>query len=170
MIDRYVQIGIWQNNKRGVAPQLQQDLLDTIGTLGKYRSSCPGRTRQAHHPYRWMLAQQRTQLSPQAGQDLDHPWRNTRLFKHWRHRQCDQRRALSRLPYPGASSRKRSGNLFGSLRQREIPWRDPSRDSQRSMLHKILAIGLRMWCNRSTQPAGLFSKPLKKTGRIVDFA
>jgi hypothetical protein len=42
MIDRYVQIGIWQNNKRGVAPQLQQNLLDTIGTIGKYRSSCPG--------------------------------------------------------------------------------------------------------------------------------
>src|SRR6185295_5073870 len=116
---------------RVLAAELEMDVLQAVGRGLRHLDSSLARARERDHRYIRMRDDRVTDLSPTSVDDVDDARRNTRVVQQLDEALAERRRVRRRLEDDGVSADERRQDLPGGNRDREVPRRDHTDDTDR---------------------------------------
>ena len=170
-LDRGVEICVVEDEERGVAAELERDLLHGAGALRHQELSDlgrPGEGELADGRVRRQLAADHRRVLCVAGDDLEHALWNTGLLGELDERERRERRLLGRLDHDRAADGERRRRLARDHRGGEVPRRDPGGDADRLAQHHDPPVGLLRGNRVAVDALRLLAEPLEERGRVGD--
>ena len=128
---RTLEVGIGEDDVRGLAAELERHALDRPGGALHHAAADLGRAGEADLGDVGMLDQTLADLGALADDDLDDAFRNARLEAELGQAQGRERRQLGGLQHGGVAARERGPELPARDVQREVPRDDQPDDAER---------------------------------------
>ena len=170
-LDSLVEIGVVEDDERGVAAELERHLLHLASALLHQELSDLGRAGEAelaHDRIRRHLASDRRRVFRIARNDVEHSRRQARFLGQLCDRECRQRRLLGGLENHRAAGRDRRRRLARDHRGREVPRSDAGGDADRLLDDDDAAV-LHVRRNRvPVDTLGLLAEPLEERCCVFD--
>src|SRR5579884_3833073 len=157
-----VERGVVEDDVRGLAAELERQLLAAAGELALDRLPHLGRARERDLVDVLVLDDGRAGAAV-AGDDVDHPGRQLGLAQHVAEEQRGERRRLRGLEDDGVPARDGGRDLPGEHQQREVPRDDLAGDADR------LRAPVRERVLELVRPAGVVEE-VRRRERQVDVA
>src|SRR6266540_3962630 len=168
-LDREVDVGVVEDQERGVAAELHGDAQDLVGRLGDERAADLGGAGERQLAGAPVLDQRLHHRAGGLGDDhVEHPGRQAALLQDAGEGEHRQRRLLGGLDHHGAAGGDGRADLAGAHRHGEVPRRDqqagPDRLAQGE--HAALAVGGDR--EAAGDPHPLLGEPAEELGRVGD--
>ena len=169
-LDSGIEIGVVEDDERGVAAELHRNLLDRVGALLDQHAPNFGRTGKGE------LAHQRVrrQLGPDggglSGDDVEHAGGDAGPLGQRGHRQCRQRRVVRGLDHYRAAHRQCRSGLAADHRSREIPRRDGRAHADGLLDDDEPAVGGDGGDHVAVDALRFFAEPFDERGGKADLA
>ena len=168
--DRGIEVGIVENQERGIAAEFQRQLLDRRRALRHQDPTDLGRAGERELAHRRIGAHFATDCPRVAGDDVEHPGRNAGPFGEFGQRQSRQRRRFGGFDHHRAAGGQRRPGLAGDHRGREVPRGDRRADSDRLLGDENPLVGLVRRNQVTIGALAFLSEPLDERCRIGDLA
>lgn len=173
LVQRLVEVGVVEDDKRAVAAQFQGDLFQALGAVRGDEFPDAGRPREGNLLDEWMLAErlaQRRRVVQIRRQHVEHARREPCLLGQVHQGQRRDGRLRAGLDYHRAAGGQRSARLAQDHRHREIPGHQGGRDADGLLHSEDAPAGNRGDGNPAVNALRLAGKPPGEAGGVVDLA
>ncbi len=136
-IDRFLQIGIREDDVRTLATELERDLLDRSRGRSHDLAASFGFPGERDLFHQGMRSQRFPEFFAGSGDDIEHAGRNSRLERDLTQNQGRQWGGAGRLEHDGVSGCKRRSNLPRRHEQGKVPRDDLGADAVR-LAHRVI--------------------------------
>ena len=168
-LERRVQVGVVEDQERGVPSQLHGDVEHVVRRLGDQLAADLGRAREAELPQAGIGDHRLGDGARRGARDhVQHPARQAALLQNLGEGERRQGGLLGRLPDHGAAGGDRGADLARSHRGGEVPRGDEEARTDRLTHDQHPAGGVARQLVVAVDPQGLAREPAEELRRIGD--